>query len=92
MARGLSLLDLIQEGSLDPVRSAEKFDAELGVQFGAHATRSHGPYWFTYHLIKGRAVRRYVGKVLPDGIEAASAPCVQVPEHVENDVALEATA
>ena len=38
MARGLSLLDLIQEGSLGLVRAAEKFDASRGVKFGTHAT------------------------------------------------------
>ena len=34
LGRGLSLLDLVQEGSLGLVRAAEKFDASRGVKFG----------------------------------------------------------
>ena len=40
MNQGLSLEDLIQEGSLGLIRAAEKFDQEKGYQFSTYAKRS----------------------------------------------------
>lgn len=33
----------------------------------------HGPYWYAYETINGRAVRRYVGKFLPAEVELSAA-------------------
>jgi DNA-binding NarL/FixJ family response regulator len=30
----------------------------------------HGPYWYSYQIINGRTVRRYLGKTLPEGVMA----------------------
>src|SRR5215469_6000024 len=32
----------------------------------------HGPYWYSYQVISGRTVRKYIGKNLPTGVQAPS--------------------
>ncbi len=29
----------------------------------------HGPYWYSYRVVDGRAVRTYIGKTLPPGVQ-----------------------
>ena len=45
----------------------------------------HGPYWFGYHIVNGRSIRRYIGKTLPDGVTAhggsASIERLEEPVH-----------
>jgi len=45
--RGLSFMDVVQEGSLGLVRAVEKFDAERGVKFSSYAT-----FWIREGIIR----------------------------------------
>ncbi len=50
LGRGLSLLDLVQDGNLGLMRSVDKFDYRRGYKFSAHAT-----WWIRQAITRGIA-------------------------------------
>lgn len=55
VGRGLSFLDLIQDGNLGLIRAAEKFDHEMEFKFSTYAT-----HWIQQSILRGIAYSRAI--------------------------------
>ncbi len=84
--RGLSFLDLIQEGNIGLIKAGERFDAELGFKFSTYAT-----WWIRQSVTRAIAEQSHTVR-LPLHLVVATARLKQAAKALSQKLGREASA